>query len=225
MTRNANPAFLTALANAPRDGLDIAKFFYVKAKSRGPSPVPFEAGFWTGDYDYTVTVQDSETGNMVSRVYYGVGVGLRIPKIPRTSDMTIQTLMINIPKNHPVSLVLVRENTVRLAKCDVHEGIIQRHGVTLVSPPELTFLGEVDGDPISRPAAGGSGSLTLECVSDAIRSLTRTNPARNSHERQVLRGGDQFALYSNMVENIKAPWGEVAASGGNEVQQVRTSAR
>lgn len=213
MTRTADPAFLTALANAPRDGLDIAKFFFVKAKSRGPSPEPFEVGFWTGDYDYTVTVKDGETGAMESRVYYGVGVGLRVPKIPRTSDMTIQTLVVNIPKNHPVSLLLVRENTVRLAKCDIHEGIIQRHGVTLVSPPEIAFLGEVDGDPITRPAAGGNAQLGLEVVSDAIRALTRTNPARNSHERQVLRGGDTFSLYSNLVESIERPWGEVSATG------------
>lgn len=213
MTRNADPAFLTALANAPREGLQVAKYLYIKAKTRDASPAPFNLGFWTGDYDYTVTVKDGETGATVSRLYYGVGVGLRVPKIPRTSDMTVQTLVIGLPKNHPVSIALVRQNTVRFAKVDIHEGILQTHGSTLLSPPELTFLGEVDGDPISRPAAGGEAGLSLEVVSDAIRALTRTNPARNSHERQVQRGGDQFARYSNLVGNIEAPWGEVAAKG------------
>lgn len=215
MTRNADPAFLAALINAPRDGMQIAKMIYIKAKTRDATPAPFNLGFWTGDYDYSITVKDGETGQMVNRLYYGVGIGLRVPKIPRTSDMTIQTLVVGLPKNHPASIALVRQNSVRFAKVDIHEGILQTHGSTLVSPPELTFLGEVDGDPISRPAAGGEAGLSLEVVSDAIRSLTRINPARNSHERWLLRDDDQFARYSNLVQNIEAPWGEVAASGAN----------
>lgn len=213
MTRNANAAFLTALANAPRDGLNLAKFFYVKAKSRETPSTPYTAGFWTGDYTYTTTVKDGETGEMVSRLYYGVGNGLRLPKIPRTSDMSIPTLIIGLPKNHPVSIELTRVNTVRFAKVDIHEGILQTHGVSLICPPELTFLGEVDGDPIQRPSAGGEAALDLEVVSDALRSLTRVNPARNSYERQAQISNDQFARYSNLIGSIKAPWGEIAAGG------------
>lgn len=213
MTRNADPAFITALQEANLDGLNVRKFIYVKAKSRDAIPVNFDVGLWTGDYDYTVTVKDGETGDNVSRLYYGMGTGLKIPKLPRTSDMTIQTIIVGLSQLNTVVETLVRENTVRFAKVDIHEGLLVPHGTTLVSPPELVFLGEVDGDPITTPAAGGTGAAELEIVSDAIRSLTRTNPARNSYETQAQRSNDQFGRYSNLVENIEAPWGEIAATG------------
>lgn len=211
MTRNADPAFIAALGAADTSGLDVRRFLYVKAKTRGDDPEPYEVGFWTGDYDYTVTVRDGETGELVSRIYYGMGIALRIPKIPRTSDMTIQTIVVELSQINPIVENLVRGANVRFAKVDIHEGLITPHGTTLVSAPEITFLGEVDGDPITTPSAGNEGSVQLEIVSDAIRALTRTNPKTNSHESQKLRSNDQFARYSSLIENMEAPWGETTA--------------
>jgi len=206
--RNANPAFIAALANAPRDGLDVRRFLYVRAKTRDPVPEIVPIGLWTGDDDVTVAVMDGLTGVPQSRTYYGVGTALVIPKIPRVSDLTVQSIEVKISQLDIVNQIMVRENNVRFAKVDIHEGIISPASGVLVSPPEIAFLGEVDGDPIDTPEAGGEGSITLEIVSDAIRSLTRINPAKRADSYQSLRSGDRFSRYSNLTERIKVAWGE-----------------
>ena len=212
--RNANPAFLTALANAPTEGLDARRFLYVRAKTRDAIPVPFNVGFWTGDDDVDVSVMDGLTGLPQSRTYYGVGSSLVIPKIPRVSDLSIQSIEVQISQIDIVSQILVRENNVRFAKVDIHEGIISPTTGTLTSPPEIAFLGEIDGDPIDTPEAGGSGSITLEIVSDAIRALTRVNPARSSDQyMSTNRSGDRIKRYGNLTPSIKVGWGEVLAGG------------
>jgi len=206
--RNANPAFIAALANAPRDGLDVRRFLYVRTKTRDPVPVMVPIGLWTGDDDVTVAVMDGLTGVPENRTYYGVGSALVIPKIPRVSDLTVQSIEVKISQLDIVNQIMVRENNVRFAKVDIHEGIISSTSGVLVSPPEIAFLGEVDGDPIDTPEAGGEGSITLEIVSDAIRSLTRINPAKRSDSYQSSRVGDRFSRYSNLTERIKVAWGE-----------------
>lgn len=206
--RNADPAFINALANAPRDGLDVRRFLYVRAKTRDVVPVPINIGLWTGDSDVTVAVMDGLTGLAENRAYFGVGSSLAIPKIPRVSDLTVQSIEVNISQLNIVNQIMVRENNVRFAKVDIHEGIISPTTGLLVSPPEIAFLGEVDGDPIDTPQAGGEGSITLEIVSDAIRALTRINPAKRSDAYQSLRDGDRFGRYGNLTERIKVAWGE-----------------
>lgn len=213
--RNANPAFLAALAAAGDDGLIVRKFMFVTGHTRDGTPVEVGIGLWTGDDDVTVNVMDGQTGLVVNRTYYGMGTSLKIPTIPRVSDMSIQTLQISISQLNNIDQIMVRENTVRFAKVDIHEGILSPMTGTLVSAPEIAFLGEVDGDPIDTPEAGGEGSITLEIVSDAIRALTRTNPAKRSAATQSRRAGDQFSKYSNRTANMEMPWGEVRAGGSN----------
>lgn len=205
--RNASPAFLAALANAGEDGLDVRRFIYIKAQSRAETPVPFPVGIWSGDDDISIALVDGETGLTVTRTYYGQGASLKIPSIPRTSDFSIQNIEVKISQLNPINQLLVRENTVRLAKVDIHEGIIDA-ATGLMLTPEIVFLGEVDGDPIDTPAAGGEGSISIEIVSDAIRALTRTNPAKRSDETQQRRSGDRFSRYSNLVANMTPTWGE-----------------
>jgi hypothetical protein len=209
--RDADPAFLTALANAKTKSTVTPRFIYFKAKSRDETPAPYNVGFWNGDYTVNVpSIIDGETGELVSRVYVGVGITLRIPGIPRVSDLTVQTISVVMSQISPLSQALVRTNDIRLAKIDIHEGIIE-NGV-LVSRPELTFLGEVDGEAIETPAAGGEGSLTIQVVSDAIRSLTIINPARRSQAFQRRRSGDNFGKFSSRVRNIKVQWGETTTT-------------
>jgi len=206
--RNGNPAFIAALGNAKTDGLVPRRFLFVRAKTRDPVPVPFELGMWTGDDDVTVNVMDGETGLPVTRLYYGMGTSLKIPKIPRVSDQSIQVLEVTMSQLNNITQTLVRENNVRLAQVDIHEGLLSTETRLLVSPPEIAFLGEVDGDPIDTPPVGGEGSITMEIVSNAIRTLTRTNPAKRSYETQNKRSGDQFSKYSNLTENMQPTWGE-----------------
>lgn len=151
---------------------------------------------------------DGQTGALVNRTYYGMGKKLNIPSIPRVSDMTIQTISCRLSQLSVVTQTLVRENNVRFAKVDIHEGLLNTRTKLLLSNPEIVFLGEVDGDPIETPRAGGVGSISLSVVSDAIRALTLTNPQMRSFEAQKQRGNDLFGTYSGSVKNFEFDWGE-----------------
>ena len=201
-------AFLNALIDAPKTGIKPRRFIWVRAKTRDATPQPFNVGMWTGDRDVTITLKDGLTGNTVTRSYYGMGRKLIMPTISRVSDLTIQTPTVKMSQLSLVTQILVRENNVRFAKVDVHEGLLHPRTKAFVSMPELVFIGEVDGDPIETPKAGETGSITLELVSDAIRLLTETNPATRSYQTYAQRSNDQFGKYSNTVANFDYSWGE-----------------
>lgn len=210
--RNPDPAFMAALTAARENGIVPRRFLWVRAKDRTTGEVE-AIGLWTGDDDVSVTLRDGQTGEFSNRLYYGMGTTLVIPDIPMVSDMTIQTVSCEMSQLSAVTQQLVRGYDVRLAKCDIHEGLLSTVTRELVSAPEIAFLGEVDGAPIDTPAAGGEGKIVIEVVSDAIRMLTRTNPRKRSYEGQKRRSGDEFGFYSNAVSTWQIPWGEVAADG------------
>lgn len=210
--RSADPAFITALSEGPSKGIKPRRFLWVRAKTRDPVPVPFDLGVWTGDRDITVSLKDGITGATVSRIYYGMGRKLVMPTLSRVSDLTIQTPTVKMSQLSNVTQTLVRENNVRFAKVDVHEALLHTRTKLLVSAPELVFIGEVDGDPIETPKAGGTGAITLEMVSDAIRLLTETNPATRSYQTYNQRSGDQFGKWSNIVGNFEYSWGEASSA-------------
>lgn len=206
--RNAAAGFITALGEAPAKGIKPRRFMWVRCFTRDAEPVADPIGVWTGDRDIDVTLVDGQTFATVTRTYYGMGRKLRIPAIPRVSDLTIQTIDCKMSQLSNVTQTMVRENNVRFAKVDIHEGLLHTRSKLLVSNPELVFAGEVDGDPIDTPQTGGDGAITLEIVSDAIRALTRTNPAMRSYETQAQLSGDQFGKHTAAVQNFEFSWGE-----------------
>lgn len=207
--RSADQGFIQALTAAPSKGIKPRRFFWARCVTRDSVPVVDPIGVWTGDRDITVLIKDSQTGTMVNRTYYGMGKKLSIPSIPRVSDLTIQTISCKLSQLSPITQKMTRENNLRFAKVEIHEGLLDPQTKFLTSPPELVFIGEIDGDPIETPKAGGTGSINLELVSDAIRTLTLKNPAKRSHETQSQRNGDQFGKYGNVIEMIKLSWGEL----------------
>lgn len=206
--RSAAPAFITALTEAPKKGIKPRRFLWVRCFTRDATPVADPIGVWTGDRDISTTLIDGQTGLLVTRTYYGMGKKLVMPTIPRVSDFSIQVIACKLSQLSNVTQTMVRENNVRFAKVDIHEGLLHSRTKLLVSNPELVFIGEVDGDPIETPRTGGTGSISLEIVSDAIRGLTRTNPSMRAHETQYQRSGDMFSKYSASVQNFEFDWGE-----------------
>jgi hypothetical protein len=101
----------------------------------------------------------------------------------------------------------VRGYDLRLAAIEIHEGYLDLSTHQLLAPPVVDFVGWVNGAPITTPPAGGQGSITLNCVSHS-RMLTRTNPAKRSHESQKLRSNDQFRRYSTVAAQWQYWWGE-----------------
>jgi hypothetical protein len=204
--RNVSSAFMDALLSGRDRGIVPRRFLHVTARDR-TTGAPAGIGLWTGDEDINVTLTSGVTGQEVTRTYYGAR-NLVIPTIPRVSDMTIQTITVTMSQIADAVQQLIRGYDVRLAKAEIHDGLLDPVTRQLVAPPELSFLGEVDGAPIETPAVGGEGKASLKLVSDAISMLARKNPRKSSYEGQKRRDGDEWGLYASTVATWKIPWGQ-----------------
>lgn len=200
-----------AVSQARDKGIIPRDFFWITVKHlETGDPAPF--GFWTGDDTLSVDVMNANSGEIETRVYVG-DVGLKIGDIPRVSDLTIQTIEVELSAIAPAVQSVIRGYDARLAKVEVHAGWLDTVSRGIVDLPEIDFLGEVNGAPIETGAAGGESKVTLNIVSDGISMLTRTNPSKRSYEGQKRRGGDEFGLHSNAVKAWRIFWGENEVGG------------
>ncbi len=205
--RNVDSNFLTALTSARDTGIVPRKFIWIAARDRETGAIE-GMGLWTGDEDITVTLISAQTGQSTTRLYLGAGALVSVSSIPRVSNLTIQTVKIDLSQVAGATQQLVRGYDVRLAKVEIHEAALDTASRGLVAAPAAVFLGEVDGAPIETPAVGGKGRISLKVVSDAISMLTRKNPAKSSYEQQRRRGGDEWGKHSSTIETWKIPWGQ-----------------
>lgn len=198
-----------AVAQAREKGIAPRGFFWITVKSLETGE-PASFGLWTGEDAVSVDVMSGSTGAIETRTYVG-DVNLSIGDIPRTSDLTVQTIEVKFSAIAPVCQQIIREYDARLAKVEIHAGWLDTVSRSLADLPEIDFLGIVNGAPVETGAAGGESLVTLDIVSDAILMLTRTNPRKRSYEAQKRRGGDEIGLYSNSVKTWQLFWGEARA--------------
>lgn len=203
--RDADSAFVTALSDARTRGLVVRRFLTCTVKDRDTGD-PVELCYWTGDREIEIDVISGVTGAAETRTFLG-GINLTIGNIPRTADLTIQTIDISMSGVAPACQALVRTYDARLAKVEVHVGLLDPRTRLPVADPGIEFLGEIDEAPIETGAAGGESTIQLKIRSDAISMLTRPNPRKRSYEGQKRRSGDEFSLYANSVKTWQVPWG------------------
>lgn len=204
--RNITAQFLAALLGARDNGIVPRTFVYITAK-RIDDGSPVTLGMWTGDDDINIGVVSGITGNVENRVYYGA-LNLVIGDIPRVSDMTIQTLTIEMSQVAAVTQILSREYDLRLAKVEVHEMTLDVRTRQPSAIPQVAFLGEIDSAPLTTPAIGQDGKVSLSVNSDAISMLARINPAKSSFEGQKRRNGDGWGRYASTVATWNIQWGQ-----------------
>lgn len=207
--RNVDSAYLAALVGARDNGIAPRRFFWITARRFDNDSVE-SFGLWTGDEAISLSIQSAATGATVTREYHGAGLILDIGSIPRVSDLTIQTITVDLSQVADHVQAIVRGYDLRLAKVEIHEATLDPATRELAAPPAVAFLGEVDGSTIETPAMGGEGSAKLTLVSDAISMLARKNSRKSSYEGQKRRGGDQFGRYASTVATWTIPWGEKA---------------
>lgn len=205
--RNVDPEFMSALIDAPDRGLVPRKLLSVTGREWSGNSIAAEMSFWTGDENVEMTVVSGLNGLPSARLFHGA-VELRVGSIPRVSDLTIQTITVSLNIFADPVAQLVRGYDIRLAKIEIWDMLLDTTSRLPVSPPELVFLGEVDGSPVSVPEVGGEGSVEIKCVSDAISMLARKNYTKSSYEAQKLRGGDEWGKYANTVKTWRIPWGQ-----------------
>ncbi|EGL64444.1 hypothetical protein AGRO_2653 [Agrobacterium sp. ATCC 31749] len=203
--KNVSAAYQAALLGARDGSLVPVTFVWFRAKNWATG-LPEEIGLWTWDEDINVTVLSGTTGLPVTRTYYGA-VNLEVSDIPYVSDLTVQTVTIGMSQIADAAQQLVRGYDLRLAKCEIHEMTYDTLTGQLSSAPEIAFIGEVVGAPINTPSIGNSGSMDVSVISDAISMLTRTNPAKSSHEGQRRRDGDDWGINSSTISTWGIPWG------------------
>lgn len=204
--KNLDSNFVLALSQARDRGLVPRQLLYITAKEIATGD-PAEIGYWTGDEDISVTVVSGITGSMVTRTYYG-GVNLKLPVVPRVSDLTIQTLAIDISAIAPVVQESLRGYDLRLARCEIHDALLDIKSRKFISNPHISFLGEIDGAPINTGSVGQASMSKLKTVSDAISMLTRVNPKKSSYQAQKRRNDDYFGKYSSTIKTWRIPWGQ-----------------
>lgn len=203
--RNISVANQLALANARDKGLVPRQFFWITVRDR-ESGEPVDLGLWSGDEDIVLDVLSGSTGLPESRTYYG-GVNLEIGEITRVSDLTIQSLDVSFSAIAPICKSIVFEHDPRLAKVEVHAGWLDTVTREITDEPEIDFLGEVDGAPVTTGSVGQDSNITLKVVSDAISMLARKNPRKRSYEAQKRRSGDEFGKYRNSTQSWHVKWG------------------
>ncbi|OLP56675.1 hypothetical protein BJF92_11340 [Rhizobium rhizosphaerae] len=207
--RDVDPDFFAALKNARRDGIVPRRIVTITAKTwpdANGNTAPVQRSFWTDVDDVVFDIVSGITGQMEARTCYG-NVDLKVSSIKRVSDLTIQEVTISASQIAPPVQSLIRDQDVRLGKVEIFDCLLSPKSRRPVSLPELVWLGEISGTPISTPSRGEAGSITIKTVSDAIMMLTRKNPAKSSYQEQKKRDGDEFGKYSNSVKDWKIKWG------------------
>nr|WP_278437046.1 hypothetical protein [Brucella anthropi] len=203
---SAPSALVALLQNAGTDGLKEHKLIWFSVKERGTGN-PIGRGIWDGSEDLNYTVVSGVTGLPEARAYYGASL-LSVGDIVCTTDMTVQSVTINLSQIADVAQQLIRQYNARLARVEIH---------TLYMHPEtgmpvgalLDWVGEIDKAPIKTPAIGGEGSIAIKTVSDIMSMLTRVNGRKSSFEDQRKHAdGDEWSKYASTAGTWDVNWGQ-----------------
>jgi len=208
--RDLAPA--VAARRAARAATHAETLVWVSAKNRVTGAVE-TMGLWTGDDHLPFTIRGQE------RVYYGAGNVLQVPPIQAVIGREVRTIQVSLAATSPEVELLVRGYDPRFSPCEIHRAEYDEDG-ELLAEPERVFKGWVNGAPISTPAVGGSGSISLELVSNA-RMLTRYGAATKSDQVQRRRQGDRFRRYATLPSASTVYWGEEHIRPGSGAVQVR----
>jgi hypothetical protein len=201
--RDAPEAFVAALTV----GDVVPRYLvWVAAKTHAGDPAPL--GFWSGDGTVDFTVTDAD-GVDVTRTYRGGRSVLDVDPIRRSSDLTITQTRFRLSQLDTAAQQLVRGYDVRLAHVEIHDALFRPGGVSLLAPPQLVYVGLVDGAPITTPAAGSDGQIEVTCIPEVLAMLDRKQPRRSSGAGQKQRdANDGFGKYSGSVATWKLKWGQ-----------------
>lgn len=205
---------LAALSS--RRAIKPVYFVWIEAKNRSTGGLE-TVGFWSGWDTVNETVIDPDTRAPVTRVYHAGGSVIQWPAIPLETGLVVRNIRFRLSQINAAVQMAIRGYDVKHAPVQYHVGFLDLDTELMVAPADSIFVGQVNGAPITTPAAGGEGGVELVCVSET-RQLTRTNPIKRSDEMQKRRivGGvpDRIRKYSDVaggwLQNIH--WGEAKAT-------------
>lgn len=180
--KSANLAARGASRRAIRDLMIIT----VKNRSTGADKV---FRFHSGAHDDTFSIFNPDTGNDETYAFKAAGAMIAVSQIPRVSNLTVQTVTIEMSGTADEVNQLFREYDARNAKVELYRCELDSFTKAQVEAAEPRFLGFVDTLPIRRPEFGGDVKLSLKCKSHS-QELTRANYAKVSTERAKIRNAN-----------------------------------
>lgn len=194
------------LSNAPSQGIAERKLVYFTVRDRDTGE-NIGRGVWDGSEDLAITVRSGTTGVGEQRTYFAAAL-VSVGEISCTTDMTVQSVTIDLSQIADIAQALFRSYDARLARVEVHTLYLD----PITGAPVGTLLdwvGEVDKAPLTTPTAGNEGKIELTTVSDIMSMLTRINGRKSSYEDQKKHaGGDEWSKYASTVGSWKIPWGQ-----------------
>lgn len=190
-------------------------FLWLVARTRAAEPLPAPVGFWSDLGNINAEVIDPDSGAPVIRPYYGTGTLIKISDVALVSNLTVQTVNIQLSQLADAVTQAVRVYDAKQARVEIHRGLFDPETLQLVAPALPRFYGFVDVVDIKTPAEGGDGAVALRCLSHT-QEMTRSNPDTRSHQSQVLRApGDSFFEGAENAGEIEHFWGKANGKLGD----------
>ena len=195
-----NQAALAARELVARD------FLWIVARNR-TTGVPENVGFWSDVGDVSAEVLNPDTGQVNTRAFYGSGTLISISDIPLVSNITVQTVTIDMSQIDELVEQAIRLYDVRQARVEIFRGLFNPATRQMVGPAEPRFVGFVDEVQIDTPSENEAGSARLTCKSHT-QEMTRSNSDTRSDASQRLRSAnDNFYQDTAVVSDWELFWG------------------
>jgi hypothetical protein len=201
--RDISAANLTALQGRqlmPRDFI----WFVVKDRTTG---APVTDGYWSDVGSITASIVDPDTGGTTSRTWAGAGSLIQISDIPLVSSLTVQNITVTLSQVADRVNNLIRGYECKQGRVEIYRGLFDPASRQMVAPAVPRFVGTIDEAPITTPAEGDNGDVSLSCTSNTVE-LTRSNPDTRSDASQKLRNpADGFFTDAAVVGTWQQFWG------------------
>lgn len=195
-----NQAALAARELVARD------FLWIVARNR-TTGVPENVGFWSDVGDVSAEVLNPDTGQVNTRAFYGSGTLISISDIPLVSNITVQTVTIDMSQIDELVEQAIRLYDVRQARVEIFRGLFNPATRQMVGPAEPRFVGFVDEVQIDTPSENEAGAARLTCKSHT-QEMTRSNSDTRSDASQRLRSStDNFYQDTAVVSDWELFWG------------------
>ena len=209
--RDLDPAVLDAIVRREVMARDL---LWITVRDFDDGTV-HDFGFSTFVRNLEIPVVDGRTGATVARVFTGVSGAFKVGSIALTADITVRTVDVDLPAIDATVAEMLRAYDVRNAPVQIYRAYLNPDTRSLLAAAKARFVGFVNKAPITTPAAGGTGSARLSCVS-TTRELTRASTDVCSHESQLARSGgaDDFYIDTAVVGDWELFWGKARAGGG-----------
>lgn len=181
-------------------------FLWIVARDRSTGN-PYSYGFWSDAGNISVQVINPLSQAAVTRSFEGAGTLISISDIPAVSNLTVQTITIEMTQINDSVATIVRGYDLKQARVEVFSGYFDPDTRTLLEPAFCRFQGFVDQSEIKTPKESEAGSIVLTCNSH-LAELTRSNPETRSHATQQRRdGSDGFFQDVAAVGEWNVDWG------------------